>query len=70
MLGLVLPLLIAEAAISEAAQSVSFWGLGHGFGGDWLGAVLGNLVTSPFYAVAVTVMFFELRAPNTKLSSL
>jgi hypothetical protein len=62
VLGLVLPLLIAEAAISDAAQSASFWGLGHGFAGDWLGAVLGNLLTSPFYAVAVTVLFFELRA--------
>jgi hypothetical protein len=62
VLVLVLPLLIAEAAISDAAQSASFWGLGHGFAGDWLGAVLGNLLTSPFYAIAVTVLFFELRA--------
>ena len=38
--------------------------------------ILANLATSPFYAVTVTVLFFELRdpkparAPNTKLSLL
>lgn len=61
VLGLLVPLLIAEGVLADAAQSVSFWGLGEGFAGDWFGAVLGNLVTSPFYAVAVTALFFDLR---------
>lgn len=67
VLGLLVPLLIAEVALSDAAQSASFWGLGDGFAGDWFGAVLGNLLTSPFYAVAVTVLFFELRRRVTSL---
>jgi hypothetical protein len=61
VLGLVLPMLIAQDALSSAAQSASIWGLGEGFLGDWVGALIANLLTSPFYAVAVTVLFFELR---------
>lgn len=59
--ALVLPVLIAQDALSSAAQSVSWWGLGDGFAGDWAGAVLANLITAPLYAVAVTVLFLELR---------
>jgi hypothetical protein len=62
VLGLLLPMLIAQDALSSAAQSASLWGLGEGFLGDWAGALIANLLTSPFYAVAVTVLFFELRA--------
>jgi hypothetical protein len=62
VLGLLLPMLIAQDALSSAAQSASLWGLGEGFLGDWGGALIANLLTSPFYAVAVTVLFFELRA--------
>jgi hypothetical protein len=61
VLVLLIPILIAEEALSSAAQSASWWGLGEGFAGDWAGSVLANLLTSPFYAVAVTVLFFELR---------
>jgi hypothetical protein len=66
VLGLLLPILIIEDALSSAAQSASWWGLGDGFIGDWVGAVLANLLTSPFYAVAVTVLFLELRAPRAR----
>jgi hypothetical protein len=61
VLGLLLPMLIAQDALSSAAQSASLWGLGEGFLGDWVGALIANLLTSPFYAVAVTVLFLELR---------
>jgi hypothetical protein len=61
VLGLVLPTLIVEDVLADALQSASLWGIGEGFVGDWVGSVLANLVTSPFYAVAVTVLFFELR---------
>jgi hypothetical protein len=61
VLGLLVPILIVQDALSGAAQSASWWGLGEGFLGDWVGALGANLLTSPFYAVAVTVLFFELR---------
>jgi len=61
VLGLLLPILIAQDALSSAAQSASLWGVGDDFLGDWLGAIAANLLTAPFYAVAVTVLFFELR---------
>jgi hypothetical protein len=61
VLGLLLPILIAQDALSSAAQSASLWGVGDSFLGDWLGAIAANLLTAPFYAVAVTVLFFELR---------
>jgi hypothetical protein len=61
VLGLLLPMLIAQDALSSAAQSASIWGLGEGFLGDWAEVLIANLLTSPFYAVAVTVLFFELR---------
>jgi hypothetical protein len=62
VIGLLLPILIVQDALSSAAQSASLWGLGEGFAGDYAGALLANLLTSPFYALAVTVLFFELRA--------
>ena len=68
VLGLLLPMLIAQDALSSAAQSASIWGLGEGFLGDWVGALIANLLTSPFYAVAVTVLFFELRAAGGRSS--
>jgi hypothetical protein len=62
VLGLLLPILIVQDTLSSAAQSASWWGLGNGFVGDYAGALAANLLTAPFYAVAVTVLFFELRA--------
>ena len=64
VLALLLPILIAQDALSSGLQSVSWWGIGDNFLGDWVGAILANLLTSPFYALTVTVLFFELRAPR------
>jgi hypothetical protein len=61
VLVLVLPVLIVQDALSSTAQSASWWGLGEGFVGDYAGALASNLLTAPFYAVGVTVLFFELR---------
>ena len=61
VLGLILPTLIVEDVLANAAQSASVWGLREGFVGDWAGSVLASLLTSPFYAAAVTVLFLELR---------
>jgi hypothetical protein len=65
VLGLLVPILIVQDALSSAAQSASWWGIGDNFLGDWLGAIAANLLTAPFYAVAVTVLFFELRDPRS-----
>ncbi len=58
--ALVLPLLAIEDSLGSLAQSVSFWGLGDGVIGDWAGSVLANLVTSPPYALAATLLFLGL----------
>ena len=65
VLGLLLPVLTIQDALSSGAQSASWWGLGEGFLGDWVGAIIANLLTAPFYAVAVTVLFYELRASRS-----
>jgi hypothetical protein len=61
VLALILPTLIVEDVLANAAQSASVWGIGEGFVGDWAGSLLANLLTAPFYAAAVTVLFLELR---------
>jgi hypothetical protein len=33
------------------------------FLGDWLGALAAHVVTAPFVAIAVTVMYFQLAQP-------
>lgn len=66
--GLVFPTLIAEGVLSSAAASISWWGLGDGFLGDWVSAALTNVLTSPLYAVAVTALFLELRDERRALS--
>ena len=58
---MVVVLLFAESALSAAAESASWWGLGEGVLGDWGAATLASLLTSPPYGVAVTVLFLELR---------
>jgi hypothetical protein len=62
VLGVVMALLVVESALSAAAESASWWGLGEGFLADWGAATLASVLTSPPYGVAVTVLFLELRA--------
>jgi hypothetical protein len=61
VLGLILPILVLEDVLGNAAQSLSFWGLGDGWVGDWVGSVLANLATSPPYALAAVFLFLGLR---------
>jgi hypothetical protein len=56
-----IPVSVAGDALSTAAQSGSLSALGKTFVGDWVGSVLAGLLVSPLYAVAVVVLFYELR---------
>jgi hypothetical protein len=62
--GLIVPILLLEDVLGNLAQSASFWGLGDGLAGDWAGAVLANLVTSPPYALVAVILFLGLRDPQ------
>lgn len=66
---LIVPILFLEDVLAGLAQSISFWGLGDGFAGDWFGAVLANLLTSPPYALVAVILFLGLRRPDDHPSS-
>ena len=57
----VIPIVIVAEALSGLAQSGMVELLGEGFVGDWAGAALADLLTAPLYALAVVVLYFELR---------
>jgi len=61
ILILVVPLLILDDLIASAIQSKELLGIHSGFLVDWAAAVLGDMSTTPFYALVVVVAFFQLR---------
>jgi hypothetical protein len=61
VLVFVVVLLLAEAGLTSAATSISFWGIGHGDAGDWLATVLASLAISPLYALVAVIVFLRLR---------
>jgi hypothetical protein len=61
ILLLVVPLLLLDDVISSAIQSKELIGIHSGFFVDWAGAVLADMLTTPFYALAVVIAFFQLR---------
>jgi len=61
ILILVVPLLILDDLIASAVQSKELLGIHSGFFVDWGGAVLGDMLTTPIYALAVVIAFFQLR---------
>jgi hypothetical protein len=61
VLCFVVGLLVAEGALTSAAASISFWGIGHGDAGDWLATVLASLAISPLYALVAVIVFLRLR---------
>jgi hypothetical protein len=61
VLALILPILIINDLLASAVQSGALLAIGDTFVGDWVGAVGADLVTAPFYALAIVVIFFELR---------
>jgi hypothetical protein len=58
---LVVPITVGSEVLSQLAQSGAVDLLGEGFTANWLGAVVTELVTAPPYALAVVVLYFELR---------
>ena len=63
--SLVLPAFLVEELVASAAESGSVWALGDTFVGGWAGFVLGNLLAAPILALAMVILFFELRARSS-----
>jgi hypothetical protein len=58
---LVIPITLLSEPLSELGQLGAEEALGEGFLADWVGGVLAELVTAPPYALAVVVLYFQLR---------
>lgn len=58
---LVIPTFFAEELIVSATSSAFGSALGHAFLSEWAGGLVGNLVAAPVLALAVGVLFYELR---------
>jgi hypothetical protein len=65
VLGFVIPVILAEEALGILAHSGALWVIGDGFVGDWFAATLTELLTAPLFALAVSVLFFELRQSSS-----
>ena len=61
VLLLVVPLLLLDDVISGIVQSKDALGIHSGFFVDWGAAILADMLTTPFYALAVVIAFFQLR---------
>jgi hypothetical protein len=57
----VIPLTIVGYALATIGETAGYGLLGETFIGDWVGAVVGDVIVSGPYALAVVVLFFELR---------
>jgi hypothetical protein len=58
---IVIPVVLASEFISVFIQSGALGVLGEGFLGEWAGGVIANVLTAPLFALAVVVLYFELR---------
>jgi hypothetical protein len=58
---LVVPAFVAEELIADAVESGAASVVGDTFVSEWVGGLLGNLLTAPIFALAVVVLFYELR---------
>jgi hypothetical protein len=58
--AIVLPILVASELVTVFVQQGTADLLGEGFGADWAGAALADVLTAPFYALAVVVLYLEL----------
>ena len=61
---LVIPIILGSEILSTFILSGAVWAIGDGFFGDWAGGVLSNVLTAPLFALAVVVLYFELREPG------
>jgi len=60
--AVVIPIVVASQALSALAQSGALDLLGEGFAGEWAGATLAELISTPIFALATVVLFYELRS--------
>jgi hypothetical protein len=67
--ALVVPLALVSDLIADAAFSGGISAFGDSLLGEWAGSVASELLTAPFLALAVVVLFFELRATPSTPSS-
>ncbi len=58
---LVVPAVLLQSVIEGAAETAAFAALGHGFGAEWLAAVVGNLLADPVFALVVVILYLDLR---------
>lgn len=58
---LVWPAVILQSLLDALIEALSFGLLGDGFGAEWLGAVLANLIADPVFALIVVTLYIELR---------
>jgi hypothetical protein len=61
--GALFPIMIVQALIAGAVHSGVSDALGEEFGGALAASVASNMVASPFYALVVVVIYFELARP-------
>ena len=57
----VVPAFFVEELIADAVESGAVSAVGDSFFSEWAGGLLGNLVAAPIFALAVVVLFYELR---------
>ncbi len=62
MLVVVVPLMFGSDVVSELAFSGATGALGEGFVGEWIGSLLGELITAPFLGLFLVLAFLRLRA--------
>ncbi len=61
VLAVIVPALAIESGLGSAIEHGVAELSGGDLGGQWLGGVAANLVTAPFYALAIVLAFYELR---------
>jgi hypothetical protein len=66
---IVVPIVIGSEILSGYIASGAIWAIGEGFFGDWAGGVLSNVLTAPLFALAVVVLYFELRESDDAASA-
>ena len=58
--AVVVPIEIVGDAINDGAVGLAHLGLGHGLLAAWVGESIGNIVTAPFFSVAVVLLALDL----------
>ena len=59
--AVVIPAELLSSAVVDVGSDLGH-GINDGFGGEWIGATLGELMATPLYAVAVVVVTYQLLA--------